>query len=156
MEQTMTDTPKNCDAIGAQLSGYLDSELTQQETQRVRVHMETCAHCQRIHAELRHVKEQMKQLSYPASDEEVLKAIEQDFVASTSQGLGWWLLGIGALLGAAISAIAFFIFLSDPGVPALVKLFNALLVFGGLSLFVSVARQRLLTYKKDKYRNIKL
>jgi len=52
--------------------------------------------------------------------------------------------------------VAFFMFLAAPDVPVLVKLFNGLFVIGGLALFVSVVRERLMTYKKDKYRNVKL
>lgn len=155
----MTNTNSNtqqCTAIGELLSGYLDGELTQQQSQRVRIHIDTCAHCKRLHADLKSMKEQMRQLSYPISDEEMLDALEKDLVASGSASVGWTLLIIAAVIAVFSGTTALFLYFAAPGVPVYVKLFNGLLVFGSLALFVSVLRQRLMTYKKDKYRKVKL
>jgi hypothetical protein len=169
MEKTMTDsnntTPpramppgsgQGCTAIGDLLSGYVDHELTQQQSQRVQIHLDTCAACRRLHDDLKNMKEQLRQLSYPISDEEMLDKLEKDLFASGSRNFGWILLGLAALFAAVAGTVAFFTFLAAPDVPVLVKLFNALLVIGGAALFVSVVRERLMTYKKDKYRNVKL
>jgi anti-sigma factor RsiW len=159
MEHTMTDTTsdnRQCAAIGDLLSGLLDGELTQQQAQRVQIHLDTCAACRRLHADLKNMKQQLRQLSYPVGDEEMLIALEKDLVASGSLTLGWILLALGAAIAVIAGTVGLFTFFAAPGVPVLVKVFNGLLVFGGLALFVSVVRQRLLTYKKDKYRHVKL
>ncbi len=153
---TNTNNAQQCAAIGDLLSGYVDHELTQQESQRVQVHMDTCAECRRLHGDLKSMKEQLRQLSYPISDEEMLDKLEKDLFASSSRNFGWILLIVGALFAVVAGTIAFFAFLAAPDVPVLVKLFNGLLVVGGLALFISVARERLMTYKKDKYRKVKL
>ncbi|HEY0961688.1 MAG TPA: zf-HC2 domain-containing protein [Pseudomonadales bacterium] len=153
---TKPGTPAPCAAIGDLLSGYVDQELTQQQAQRVRVHLDTCEACRRLHADLRNMKEQLRQLSWPISDEDMLDKLEKDLFASGARNFGWLLLGIGALCASLAGIVAFFLFLAAPDVPLLVKLFNGLIVVGGLALFVSVVRERLLTYKKDKYRNVKL
>ncbi len=153
---TKPNNAQQCAAIGDLLSGYVDHELTQQQSQRVQVHMDTCADCRRLHDDLKSMKEQLRQLSYPISDEEMLDRLEKDLFASGSRNFGWILLIVGALFAIASGTIAFFMFLAAPDVPVLVKLFNGLLVVGGLALFVSVARERLMTYKKDKYRKVKL
>jgi anti-sigma factor RsiW len=159
MEHAMTNTSNNtqqCAAIGDLLSGYVDHELTQQQAQRVQIHLDTCADCKRLHGDLKNMKEQLRQLSYPISDEEMLAKLEKDLFASSSRNFGWILLIVGALFAVVAGAVTFFMFLAAPDVPLLVKLFNGLFVLGGLALFVSVARERLMTYKKDKYRNVKL
>lgn len=153
---TNGNTTTQCAAIGDLLSGYVDHELTQQQSQRVRIHLDSCESCRRLHADLKAMKEQLRQLSYPLSDEEVLEKLEKDLFASGSRNIGWIFLGIGALFATVAATVAFFMFLAAPDVPVLVKLFNGLLVIGGVALFVSVVRERLLTYKKDKYRNVKL
>lgn len=155
----MTNADSNtqqCTVIGDLLSGYLDAELTQQLSQKVRLHIETCAHCRSLYTDLKNMKEQMRQLSYPISDEEMLAALENDLVASSSGSIGWTLLILAALIAAASGAVALYLFLAAPDVPVFAKLFNGLVVFGSLGLFVSVLRQRLMTYKKDKYRKVKL
>jgi anti-sigma factor RsiW len=159
MEHAMTNSNSNtqqCAVIGDLLSGYVDHELTQQQAQRVQVHLDTCAECKRLHADLKNMKEQLRQLSYPISDEDMLAKLEKDLFASTTRNFGWILLIVGALFAAVGGTVAFFMFLAAPDVPVLVKLFNGLFVLGGIALFVSVARERLMTYKKDKYRNVKL
>ncbi|MGV3593407.1 MAG: anti-sigma factor family protein [Gammaproteobacteria bacterium] len=153
---TRPGTPSSCAAIGDLLSGYVDQELTQQQAQRVRIHLDTCEACRRLHADLRNMKEQLRHLSWPISDEEMLDKLEKDLFASGARNFGWLLLAAGALFAMVAGTVAFFLFLAAPGVPVLVKLFNGLIVIGGLALFVSVVRERLLTYKKDKYRNVKL
>lgn len=149
-------TPVPCTAIGELLSGYVDHELTQQQSQRVRVHLETCEACRRLHADLVNMKEQLRQLSWPISDEEMLEKLEKDLFASGTRKAGWVLLAVGALFAVVAGTVALFLFLAAPDVPMIVKLFNVLLVLGAGALFVSVVRERLMTYKKDKYRNVKL
>lgn len=153
---TKPGTAAPCAAIGDLLSGYVDQELTQQQAQRVRIHLDTCEACRRLHADLRNMKEQLRQLSWPISDEDMLDTLEKDLFASGARNAGWVLLALGALFAVVAGTVALFLFLAAPGVPALVKLFNGLIVIGGLALFVSIVRERLLTYKKDKYRNVKL
>ncbi len=153
---TPQGTTPGCSTIGELLSGYVDRELTQQQSQRVQIHLDTCADCRKLHGDLKHMKEQLRQLSYPISDEEMLEKLEKDLFASGSRNLGWVFLAIGALIAVVAGAVAFLTFLAAPDVPVLVKLFNGLLVIGGAALFVSVVRERLMTYKKDKYRNVKL
>lgn len=147
---------QGCAAIGDLLSGYVDHELTQQQAQRVQVHLHTCESCRRLHGDLRNMKEQLRQLSYPVSDEEMLANLEKDLFAGSTRNFGWLLLGAGALFASVAGTVAFFAFLAAPDVPILVKLFNGLLVMGGVALFISVVRERMMTYKKDKYRNVKL
>lgn len=153
---TPPGTTPGCAAIGDLLSGYVDHELTQQQAQRVQVHLDGCANCRKLHSDLQNMKDQLRQLSYPISDEEMLEKLEKDLFASGSRNLGWVLLGLGALFAIVGGTVAFFMFLAAPDVPILVKLFDAFLVIGGVALFVSVVRERLMTYKKDKYRNVKL
>jgi uncharacterized integral membrane protein len=151
----MTDT-NTCDQIEVLLSGYLDGELTQQEAQRVRVHLDTCAHCRQLHKDLTGLKAQMKHLSYPKSDEEILQAIETDLVASTGMGVGWVLLILGLLVAAGVGAYGLYLFFAAPDVPLGVRIFYGLFIIGALALFIAVLRQRLITYKHDKYKKVKL
>lgn len=150
---TAPATMAQCADINILLSGYVDAELTQQEAQKVRIHIENCAHCRRLHADLLTLKNQMQQLPYSPTDEDRLNAIETDYLARGSSWLGWSLLVCGMLIGGGIALFGFF---SSPEVPGLVRFFYALLMFGGLALFLSVLRQRLRVYKIDKYRKVKL
>jgi anti-sigma factor RsiW len=153
---TAPGTRQGCAAIGDLLSGYVDHELTQQQAQRVQIHLDSCAECRKLHGDLKNMKEQLRQLSYPLSDEAMLEKLEKDLVASGTRNLGWVLLVGGALFAIVAGTVAFFVFLAAPDVPIVNKLFSGLLVLGGVALFISVVRERVMTYKKDRYRNVKL
>jgi predicted anti-sigma-YlaC factor YlaD len=142
-----------CHDASTLISAYLDGELTQADAQRLRLHLEDCRDCARTHQELRLLKEQMGQLSYPNADAEMLKLLEHDAVSLLGKWSGWLLLLIPGLVLAAYGLYEFY---SETGELILIKVLFGAFQLGMLILFITVLRQRLLTYKKDKYRNVKL
>ena len=145
-----------CEHIEPLISGYLDGELTQQQDQLVRVHVENCTDCHRIFTELSALKKQVAGLSYPDLHERDLarlNGLETDGIVQVTSFVGWMLIVLGCS-GLATGSLLLFFQSSDA--PALVKLLYGLLIVGGGSLFLSVLRQRLIERKTDKYRNVKL
>jgi len=143
----------NCKQAEVLITGYLDQELTQQESQDIRVHMDTCESCKKLYADMKVIQEQMGELSYPKADDEVLAEIEQDLTAKATSGAGWVLLILGFII---LCGIGFYTFFTAPDMSTAEKFFHGLFLSGGILLFISVLRQRLLTYKNDKYRKVKL
>lgn len=143
----------NCDEIETLISGYLDDELTQQEAQRVSNHLEDCEHCQAIYQQLANVKKQMKHLSYPKSDLDLLTELETDPTASQARNFGWILLILGTVI---VALIVLIVFVTDPQTPFGAKLLTAVITFGVAGLFISVVRQRIIASKTDKYKKVKL
>lgn len=143
----------NCEDIETLISGYLDGELTQQESQRVRLHVEDCERCNKVYKQLLSVKNQMKTLSYPKSDEQLLEELEKDMTSSLAEKAAWSLLVV-----AGVIAILFlgYSFIFDPAISVWIKILYGLFALGGISLFISVLRQRLISYKTDKYKKVKL
>jgi hypothetical protein len=135
------------------ISGFLDNELTQQEQQTVQIHIDSCESCAQEFRDLQALKQQMASLEYPTTDSATLEQLEHDLLANSSQKLGWSLLAAGWL---GLSIFGLIMFFQSDEVPLLLRLFYGLMVIGGLSLFISVLRQRLMTYKNDKYRKVKL
>ena len=138
-----------CHDLQELLSGYVDGELTQQESQRVRLHLELCNDCTKLHDELVVMKENLGELSYPGADLKALEEIENDLVSSNGQWLGWGLLLLAFLILAGNGLYE--IFTADD-VPWSLRLSTT----GFIVLFVIVLRQRLKSYKNDKYRKVKL
>lgn len=146
----MTD----CKRIDELLSGYLDDELTQADFQRVDVHLRSCTQC-------RATLEEMKQLqnavahSQSASelDQERWERIMNDMPTRASRGIGWTLLISGAL---TLVGIGIWEFAIDNDVPLHIKLAVGGVIFGLLFLFLSVLRQRLVSYKTDRYKEVQI
>lgn len=142
-----------CEKIEIMISGYLDRELTQQENQQVRVHIDECTSCNKVYKEMKTLKEKMGQLSYPKSDLEVLDELENDLFARSSAGVGWFLVILGAVFLVGMGVIEF---VTSENTSWQEKGVIALIVLGPLALLATVIRQRVMTYKNDKYRKVKL
>ena len=143
----------DCKHVEPLVSGYLDRELTQQESQQVRIHLETCDSCQALYSDLRQLKEKTGGLDWPLADTAQLAAMENDLFSRGAQASGWLLMALGALL---LVAFTVYDYLSAPDVPGILKLCLVAFHLGLAVLFVMVLRQRLMTYRNDKYMNVKL
>ena len=135
------------------LTGYLDGELTQQESQRVAVHIEQCEDCRKTLRQLQQLQQAVQETQYPNLEQEKLETMMNDLTSKSLQGIAWFALSAGLAMIIAFAVYAFWI---DTGMPWYHKLAMSLIWGGGIGLFVSVLRQRLIALKTDKYRRVKL
>ena len=135
------------------LTGYLDAELTQQESQRVAVHIEQCEDCRKTYRELQQLQHAVHETRYPNLEQEALDKMMNDMTSRTIQGVAWFALSAGLAMIIAFAVYAFWI---DTGMSWYEKLAMSLIWGGGIGLFVSVLRQRLIARKTDRYRRVKL
>ena len=144
---------EECRLIEEMLGGYLDGELTQQDRQRVEVHVETCERCRKTLAELEEIREGVGRLQHPEPTAEQWSTMMRITVTKTSRDLGW-LLGIGG--GVLLAGYATYEFATDDSTAALVKVAVAG-IFGGMALLLlSVLIDRLRARKSDKYKDVEL
>lgn len=136
------------------ISGYLDQELTQQKSQMVRVHIESCDECKAVYQDLKAMKDSIGSLQYPDCEEQKMEKILQEPVAKKISIIGWVLVTIPL----AILFIYHVISIFTVGSFSLfsMKTIIMLIEAGVLLLFIGVLRQRLIARKTDKYRNVKL
>lgn len=151
----MQTSPKNlCAKTQELISGYLDNELTQQQRQQLRVHLESCDNCRTVYEDLKAMQASIGNLQYPDCEEEKMEKILQEPVAKKISIVGWVLVTIPL----AILFVYHFITIFTVGSFSLfsIKTLVLLIEAGVLLLFISVLRQRLIARKNDKYRNVKL
>jgi len=143
----------HCEKVAEKLSGYIDGELTQQQSQQVRLHIDNCDSCSKLQNELIEMQSDIKTLKAADCEEAALEKIMQDLGAQKSQQWGWMFIIIGSLL---MMAYSFFQFIVSTEMHSFEKIIIGLLGVGGLLLFVSVLKQRLIAMKNDKYKDINL
>ena len=143
----------SCQHFEELLTGYLDGELTQQESQRVAVHIEQCEDCRKTLRQLQQLQQAVQETQYPNLEQEKLETMMNDLTSKSLQGIAWFALSAGLAMIIAFAVYAFWI---DTGMPWYHKLAMSLIWGGGIGLFVSVLRQRLIARKTDKYRRVKL
>lgn len=139
--------------VGAELSGYIDGELTQQQRQRIDTHCGQCPDCAAALKDLAALRAEVGAVPLSPFGEDKWREQMNDSTGRTLSGLGWTLL-IGAILAAA--GILAFTFLLEPAIAWPVKLVVAC-GYGGLAiLLVAVWRQRLKERKSDKYKDVEI
>ncbi|MDG2014828.1 MAG: zf-HC2 domain-containing protein [Pirellulaceae bacterium] len=144
---------KSCEEINDQLSGYLDEELTQGDSQKVDVHLRGCPACQKILDEMRLLRNAVagSQKVEKLQDDQWEKIVN-DLPSKASAGTGWVLLIAGVL---TLAGLGIWEFTVADDVSTGAKLGGGAVGFGLLLLFVSVLRQRLISWRTDKYKDIK-
>lgn len=140
------------EALDKMLSAYLDGELTQQETQRVRLYLEDCEEAREEFREMERVKQLTSELSFAAPPDARLDELAQALSVRAPRRVGWVL-----VIGTALTILLGLVFklAMAPDVPLGVKLIYGALGGGFLLLLGSVARQRWLEAPYDRYRGVK-
>ena len=134
----------------ALISGFLDGELTQANEQRVRLHLEDCARCKGLVAELTRIRAAAMATDLPVPDDGQWDEAPRSGLAALLRHFGWLLM------------LAWIIGLSGFGIYKLATdtedLVIHLIAFGfwlGLGLvFFSVLLDRLQTRRTDRYRRV--
>ena len=148
-----TESGPAADHVAERLSGYLDGELTQQERQRVALHLEGCEHCRQLLEELAALRERMGRSGLSTIHADEWREDMDDPGVKLSRGIGW-LLFLGALL--IIGGYVVYAFLTDPGIAGWWKGVFSAFYLGLAALFVSVLRQRLIERKTDRYKDVEI
>lgn len=142
-----------CREIEELISGYLDGELTQQDSQKVASHLQKCKDCQKLYQELNDIQVTIGSTLYSDINDKVIAQVINDLTTKRIEGLSWILILIGLISILTFGAYQFWF---DTNISWPVRLMVSLLCGGGFGLFISVLRQKLFTRKNDKYRNVKL
>lgn len=150
----MSEKIHNGEHVGEMLSGFIDGELTQQDRQRVQVHIEDCGQC---HADLEKFAAMRRaigkaRLSDLAQDK--WRETMDDTTVKASRGIGWLLVVGGALIALGLAVIEF---VTSSSTMTLAEKLIVGGVYGGMLLiFISVLRQRLIERKTDKYKDVEI
>jgi anti-sigma factor RsiW len=132
------------------LSGYLDQVLTQEEAQRVRVHLEDCGSCRTLVEELKTMRNVAMTSEFRVPSDDQWDERPRGAASGVAFGVGWLILIVWAVgvAGFALGCVW-------QGTESLLE---KLIVFGGASggvlLFVSVLIDRLRIRKTDRYRRV--
>ena len=143
----------HCQHIEILISGYLDDELTQQDSQKVAVHLAQCQACQNTYQELKALQDAVGKTSYAEMEQDKLHSLVNDLTSRRIEGLAWFSISAALVILVVFTSYHFWL---DSSTPLYIKLAVSLLWGGGIGLFVSVLRQRWISKKDDKYRKVKL
>ncbi|HHJ52203.1 MAG TPA: hypothetical protein ENJ89_03320 [Caldithrix abyssi] len=145
-----------CEQAQILMMGLLDGELNEQDTQRVKQHLEECEACARQYKSFLKLKKETQDMKFKPLPEMYWDEYWNHVYNKIERGISWILVSIGAVIILAFSLYqAMSDFFSDPAEPLSLKIGTGIFVLGMIVLFVSVLREKLMVKKVDQYRRIK-
>jgi len=140
--------------VGELLSGFVDDELTQQDSQRVRLHIDQCETCRQELDEVKRMRRKLSNARLSNLNNDIWRETMDDASVKTTRGIGWLLLIGGVLIAGGFAVYEVFTGFSSWSLVE--KLIVGGVYGGGLLLFLSVLRQRLIERKKDRYKDVEI
>ena len=132
--------------------GLVDDELSDEEKKALELHLSKCPECSHELKEFKKMKEVMQTMKYKEPPDEVWERYWTGIYNRLERGFGWILLSIGAIILLFYGGFKLVENLvKDPTVAIIAKVGILAALAGVVILLVSVIRERVFTYKTDKY-----
>ncbi|UCD17072.1 MAG: zf-HC2 domain-containing protein [Candidatus Zixiibacteriota bacterium] len=137
------------------LSGYIDGELTPEETAEFERHLAGNPELQRELEAFRKLKEVTGAVKYADIPEAVWEGYWASLYRRFERNTGWILLSISVIILATLGC--FYLirdFFMGPQSPLLLKIAVGSGILGFIFLAVSAVRERIFAYKRDRYKEV--
>jgi len=142
--------------IKEMLAGYVDGELSEDERMAFELELQRDPELRSELEEFKRLKEVTGMMHYADLPDEVWESYWQSLYRKTERGIGWILLSVGAIFllcfGLWQALTQFYI---DPNVSLFVKIGITAVGAGLIVLLVSLIRERLFAYHRDRYKEVK-
>jgi predicted anti-sigma-YlaC factor YlaD len=136
--------------------GYVDGELTKEEVEEIESHLQMCARCRSELEEYRKLDRVTSAFKFVVPEDEIWKGYWSRVYNRVERDTGWILLSIGlAILIFFGSYRALNSFLEDPSVPVMMKVGTGAVIVGLVVLVLSILRERLFFYRRQRYKDIR-
>jgi predicted anti-sigma-YlaC factor YlaD len=138
------------------MMAYLDNELNDQQRRTFEAHLTSCPECTKELGEFKKLKQMTDCVAFVEPEDRVWEEYWSRLYNRIERRVGWVLFSV-----AAIALLIYFGFelietvIEDPAVGVLMKV-GLLALLGGLAiLFVSVLRERVYFWSRDRYRDVR-
>jgi predicted anti-sigma-YlaC factor YlaD len=146
----------SCQHYKEMIMGYLDNELGAEQKRELEKHLAGCAQCSKELEELRKLKEITEGVTLAEPEDRLWQQYWASIYNRVERGLGWIIFSVAAILLIIYGGFkAIEEFVRDPSVELIVKVGLVALIAGMAVLFVSVLRERLYFWKKDRYKDVR-
>ncbi|MHC5061521.1 MAG: anti-sigma factor family protein [Planctomycetota bacterium] len=145
-----------CKDYENQIMGYLDNELEDEQRRAFEEHLASCPDCKGEVEEFRRIIQVTAEVTLAEPEDRIWQQYWSGIYNRIERCVGWILFSVSAILlliYAGFKAIEEIV--KDPAVGAILKAGLLLLIAGLAVLFVSVLRERLYFWKKDRYKNVR-
>ncbi len=138
------------------MMAYLDNELDAQQRRVFEEHLASCPDCTKEMAEFRRLKQMTDDVEFVEPEDRLWQRYWGGVYNRIERGIGWVLFSLAGILLVIFGGFtAIENVIHDPGVSLLLKVGLLALLVGLAILFVSVLRERIYFWSKDRYRDVR-
>ena len=138
------------------LMGYLDNELSNEQRNRFEEHLAGCPECAGELKEFRKLKAITDEVTLVEPEDRIWQDYWNGVYNRIERSIGWIIFSVSAILLAIYGGFKLIEeIVTDATVGMLLKLGLLALIVGLAILFVSVLRERIYFWSKDRYRNVR-
>ena len=136
--------------------GYLDQELEDEQKKAFEEHLAHCPECTNEMGEFRKLKQITDGVTLVEPEEQIWQQYWSNIYNRIERSVGWILFSISAILLVIYGGFkAIEEIIKDPTVDKILKVALLVLIAGTAILFISVLRERLYFWKKDRYKDVR-
>lgn len=152
----MSEIKNSCQEYHLLINKLIDGEINRSERENLDEHLKDCPECRKTVEKLKNIKMETEKMKKNFIPEMAWEEYWNHLYNRMERGIGWMLLSVGAIILLGYGAYHFVInVIGTSDLSGLQKLAILAVVLGGVILFVSVVREKLLVRKHDKYKEIK-
>ncbi|GAF67843.1 unnamed protein product [marine sediment metagenome] len=138
------------------LMGYLDNELSDEQRNRFEEHLAGCPECAGELKEFQKLKAITDEVTLVEPEDRIWQDYWNGIYNRIERSIGWLIFSVAAILLAIYGGFKLIEeIVTDATVGMLLKLGLLALIVGLAILFVSVLRERIYFWNKDRYRNVR-
>lgn len=138
------------------LMGYLDNELTDEQRRQFEEHLTGCAECRGELEQFKKLKAITDEVTLAEPEDRIWQDYWRGVYNRIERGVGWIIFSVAAILLAIYGGFKLIEeIVKDPTIDMLLKTGLLALIMGLAILFVSVLRERVYFWSKDRYRDVR-
>ena len=138
------------------LMGYLDNELSDEQRNRFEEHLAGCPECAGELKEFQKLKAITDEVTLVEPEDRIWQDYWNGVYNRIERSIGWLIFSVAAILLAIYGGFKLIEeIITDATTGMLLKLGLLALIVGLAILFVSVLRERIYFWSKDRYRNVR-
>ncbi len=138
------------------MMSYLDDELDDAQKQTLQEHLKECKDCAAELEQFRKLKQVTDSVKLAEPEDVVWEQYWSGVYNRFERGVGWILMsvaGIALLIYGGFKAVEEMV--KDPTISVILKVVILAFIAGLAVLFVSILRERLYFWKKDRYKDVR-
>jgi len=138
------------------MMGYLDNELSDEQRNRFEEHLAGCSECAGELKEFQKLKAITDEVTLVEPEDRMWQDYWNGVYNRIERNVGWLIFSVAAILLAIYGGFKLIeTIITDATVGMLLKLGLLALIVGLAILFVSILRERIYFWSKDRYRNVR-